>query len=199
MTVLDDAPEIISDDELEDVKEVICKSCGDTFFVPVKQRGRPPAKCANCRSIKQDSAPVSEPAKAKASTTGRPSNLSKLEKSLTTQLAGVGSLVAVFQPFDGMVIVHNSADTSSALCKIAERNPTVRKALEQFVASSAYGELGFVLFATIGPILANHEVLPAQVATLGKVPEEAIPYFIPMQKMQAAEQARKNNEEHIHL
>jgi hypothetical protein len=199
MTVIDDFTAVESEPtenfELEDVKELTCSNCGDIFFIPSNQRGRRPTKCANCRSQKADSAPKQESAGGpKSSGLGRPSNLNKLEKSLAAQLAGVGSLISLFQPFDGMVIVHNSDDLAAALCKIAERNPNVRKALEQFVASSSYGELAFALFAVAGPILANHDVLPPQVAALGKVPKEAIPYFKPVQRQQAAQESQQNSQ-----
>lgn len=194
MIALDDFSPGGNDDlELEDVKEITCNNCSDVFFIPSKQRGRPPVKCVNCRSQKADSAPKQESSSSgsnKNGAQGRPSNLSKLEKSLAAQLAGVGTLVAVFQPFDGMVIVYNSDETASALCKIADRNPRVRKALEQFVASSSYGELAFAMFAMVGPILANHDILPPQVATLGKVPKEAVPYFRPAVRQQAQAKAQ---------
>lgn len=191
--VITDLPPFISDRdndgpdlELSDVREIVCKSCGDTFYVDKGRKGRPPVECNNCKSKGKDSAPKQE---TRPTGAGRPSNIQKLEKALSTQFAGIGSIITIFQPFDGMVIVHNSDANAAALVKIAERNPKVRKALENFVSSTAYGELAFVLFGTIAPILANHEILPPQVAlvTSGSIPPEAVKHFKPTQKRPAPE------------
>lgn len=151
-------------------KELECRTCGDTFTVEAGRKGRPPTQCDNCKG-KKDSAPKAKP--------GAKSGIAKLEESLATQLIGIGTILAIFQPFDGIVISGNAPDTAAALAKLAERDPKVRKALERFVSSTSYGELAFVVLATVVPILANHGVVPAQMVMMGKVPDEAAAHFIP--------------------
>jgi hypothetical protein len=183
MTVLDEAPSgfkaagFVDTSETLNIgmsdtlgKEVECRTCGDTFVIESGRPGRPPTQCDNCKG-KKDSAPKGKP--------GRQSGIAKLEESLATQLVGMGGIIGLFQPFDGLVISANAPATAAALAKLADRDPRVRKALEKFVGSTAYGELAFVLFATVAPILANHGVVPPQMVMMGKVPDEAASFFIP--------------------
>lgn len=154
--------------------EFICASCGTTFLKPYKS-GAKPSKCDDCKAMN-----VETPPKAAAkSSTKRSSNssLGKLEKALSEQLTGMGAIIGLFQPFDGMVIAHNGATVAAALVKAAESNPRLRKALEGFITGSAYGEIAFALMGTMVPILANHDILPAHTVLFGQVPEEARPFF----------------------
>lgn len=154
-----------------DLVDLKCSTCGSDFQKPKNKNGNYPKQCDDCKAMKVEAPTTSKPKRSANSTMG------KLERNLTEQLAGMGAMIGMFETFDGLVIAHNAATVSSALCTAAEANPALKKALEGFLTGSAYGQIGFAMAGMMVPILANHDILPPQTALFGNVPNAAKPYF----------------------
>lgn len=107
---------------------------------------------------------------------GRPSNLDKLEASLTDLFSTVGVFVGMADPFDGQVIVAGAPNLAGALTAVAKENPKVAKSLARITETSAWGGVVFAVAGIAVPIAAHHGLLPAgpmtTLLTDSKVPED---------------------------
>lgn len=124
--------------------ELSCEECGKP--ISYSGRGRKPKRCNNCRP--------------KATGAKRTRNVESLTKELERTFTDIGNLVKFVDGYDGLVIVDGSPRLAASLGGVAERNPTVRKGLESFVAGSSWGA---VIAASAGiavPILMHHGILP---------------------------------------
>lgn len=100
---------------------------------------------------------------------GRPkgsTSIAKLRTGLIQQFTLIGIGVTAFNPYDGKVILTNAEGLADNLCKVAEQNPAVRRALEGLLVAGVWSGLALSAAAIAVPIMANHKLLPAQLALL---------------------------------
>lgn len=88
----------------------------------------------------------------------------KLAAQLEQTVSVIGGLVAMANQFDGHVITSTAPQFALAWANLAERNPAVKRFLESATSGGAYGEVVLASAIMIMPILANHGVLPEQIA-----------------------------------
>lgn len=98
---------------------------------------------------------------------GRPSNKQRREDAVTEALVSVGSLVGLFEPFDGLTLAAGAPDVGTALAELAEKNPRVAKALDSMTVGSSWGGVAIALGAIIIPIAAHHRMLPGSMESHG--------------------------------
>lgn len=111
-----------------------------------------------------------------------------LETRITDQIVGIGTIVAgigaatgsTAVQLDGVLVIGHSANLSAALDQVAKNDPRVGRALERVLTVGTYGALiGATLPLALG-IMANHGVVPPELAAqlgveLPQVPEPAPP------------------------
>lgn len=131
-----------------------CLKCGEGLTY--SGRGRRPKYCDNCKR-------TSSPRAAKSESDG-PRWKPALATKLTNNLVGVAMVVSALNAFDGMAILQGSQGLANSLVDVAENDPKVRKALENFTTASAWGGVAIAAAAIAIPILANHGYLPPAMA-----------------------------------
>lgn len=72
---------------------------------------------------------------------------------------GVGGATMAFDPFCGHVLIERGPEVTEALLDVAETNPKVRAALEQFATVSGWGAIFAAVTGVALPILAHHSDL----------------------------------------
>jgi len=144
---------VASDAELTASKgasDLRCTTCG--VALTYSGRGRKPSKCPEHRVSRSGS---SKPTRSSGSV-----DLSAIQAGLDTMFTGVAMAVGMFEPTDGAIIAQGGPQLSSALVKVAENDPRVRKALERLMTGSAWGQVIAAAGAIVVPILAHHGVMP---------------------------------------
>lgn len=111
--------------------------------------------------------------KTGAATRGRPNKHNQRKEKLMTILITVGTGVAMFEQFDGMVIATRAEDVAEATATLADEVPAVAKALDAMSTGGAYGAFLMALMSMLLPILAHHKVLPAAIANM-IVPDDVV-------------------------
>jgi len=108
---------------------------------------------------------------------GRTRSAASLRQPIEQTLTLVGTVVATFDPFDGMVIVGRAEQTARALEQAAEANPAIRAALERLVSGgSGWGAVVGALAPIVLPIAWHHGVLPDLPMLRDLAPDEAQPF-----------------------
>ena len=168
------------------------RNAGRKRTVPVegdapKRRRRPPAapKLPDIEDDAGETTPATPAGKGKGTTTTAPAATRKRRSSRkSTQLRGklvelvtaIGTtlmVAGVAKPalgYDAGILIENADRIAGELVKMGERNENVAKALEALVTTSEYGGSLMVLGAVLLPILANHGILPREVASLVGAP-----------------------------
>lgn len=85
---------------------------------------------------------------------GRPG----LDRRIEEHITGIGTLVFVFDETCGTAILDGSERLAKALKHLADENPRVKKTLESFLQTSAWGEVVMATGAIALPIMAHHNV-----------------------------------------
>jgi uncharacterized protein YciI len=84
----------------------------------------------------------------------------KLKAQITSFYENVATVVGMFSPADGQVIMAHSAPCGEAMAEWAETDPRVRAALERMMTGSAWTKVAF-LHGSMGlAIAANHGINP---------------------------------------
>lgn len=63
-------------------------------------------------------------------------------------------------------ITENAPKLAEAYYKLAQKNPAVKRTLERLTTGSAWGGVAVATGATVLPLLAHHQLLPAPVQTI---------------------------------
>lgn len=141
------------------------------------KRGRPKGA--------RDRAPRRKPPTGSSSTAKRPpskpAGTAALQRQLEEAIGKLGALLVIAGTvraapklvFDGEVIVAKAGDLATELALLASKNPQLEKWLRQLLAGSDYGRTIMVVASVAVPILANHGVVPVELAAVfGTVPPE---------------------------
>lgn len=160
---MDEEPFVMSDDDVFNtpepdvtVDDLLCPECGK--------------KCKNARGLSMHLARAHDIRKEGAD--AKPASLktrkTNLEKELTTFFQTIGLMVSIIPGSkcmnDGQIIMHNSEQLGKAWSHLAEQNKSVDKFLRNLMSASALGEVIMASAMTLIPILANHEILPSELA-----------------------------------
>lgn len=142
-----------SDDIPPDTRSGLeCEKCGSQ--ITWGGRGRKPKRCHDCRAVR------STTSKDSTQDRSRKGALRVLEENLTAQIYSLGSLIAMFDRFDGVLIAKKSDRLASALTDVASANPKIMKALQSGVEMSGWAQVA-VIFAEVAlPIMAHHNLIP---------------------------------------
>lgn len=101
----------------------------------------------------------------------------ELRHDLETLIGALSVGVSVANARDGQIIANGNEKLCAALVKTSEKNPKLRKFLENLTSGFAYSELSIAVAAIALPIMANHGLLPdraaAAVTLLAGVPDDA--------------------------
>jgi uncharacterized C2H2 Zn-finger protein len=144
-------------DGLTDIPEQadnVCPECGNTF--------------KNARGVALHLAKAHDI--HKSGSDSKPSSLktrkSNLEKELTAFFTTIGLFVSLVPKCsnDGFIIQHNAESLATAWSHLAQQNKTVDRVLRSLMSASATGEVVMAMTMTIIPIMANHDMLPSEVA-----------------------------------
>lgn len=89
-----------------------------------------------------------------------------LEKDLVSFFSTIGLFVSVIPKCmaDGQIIVHNAENLARAWSHLAQQNKSVERVLKGMMSASASGEVLMAMTMVIVPIMANHEMLPPEIA-----------------------------------
>lgn len=106
------------------------------------------AKKTTARKTPKDKTPAGR-------TPGRPG----LDRRIEEQITGIGILVvAMGDEVCGGAILDGSERLAKSLKHLADENPRVKRTLESFLATSAWGEVVMATGAIALPILSHHNV-----------------------------------------
>lgn len=150
----DDISELISDEP----EGFDCPECGK----PSKNARGLSMHLSRSHGIRKEGADA-KPASLK----GRRSSL---EKELVNFFGSIGVMVsalALVSPKfanDGQIIMHNAENLAKAWSHAAQQNKSVDKILRSMMTVSTMGEVMMAMTMTIVPIMANHELLPGEMA-----------------------------------
>lgn len=107
----------------------------------------------------------------------------QLSAPLNSIWVGVGGVTLAFDPFCGHVLIERGPAVTDALLDVAETNPKVRQALEQFATVSGWGAIFAAVSGVALPILAHHSgMIPAQLGRMladGAVPDHVLDQTFP--------------------
>lgn len=131
--------------------EWICPYCERTFK---SQRGLAGHMSVHTDEKKGPAPKASSDRKPKTAPTG------SLERRLADTFTTVGTMIYVFDQYDGQVIIGRADSLAASLNQLARENPKIKARLEAMLAASAWGAV-FAEVAAIGiPIAAHHGLLP---------------------------------------
>lgn len=107
----------------------------------------------------------------------------QLAAPLNSIWVGVGGITLAFDPFCGHVLIERGPAVTDALLDVAETNPKVRQALEQFATVSGWGAIFAAVSGVALPILAHHSgMIPPQLGRMladGAVPDQILDQTFP--------------------
>jgi hypothetical protein len=107
------------------------------------------------------------------SSSGKKSGKTPTKQSIFGLISTIGTGVMLLNAYDGQRILENAESLADALHKAAKENPALRKALNAALQASTWGAVASAFAPIIVPILANHEMLPPETATLFGAPMPA--------------------------
>lgn len=98
-----------------------------------------------------------------------------IERELVQWFTFIGMTVSMFNQFDGMIIVQRAEPLGHAWANLCRQNKAVEKVIQSLLQTSAVGEVLMATSSVIIPIMANHEMLPSNLAQMfgGQMPPEA--------------------------
>lgn len=117
-----------------------------------------PARARAKRAPKRDAAPKPGP--------GRPSNKAKRAEKVGGMLATVGMCVMPFQPADGVAVMQHSPAIADAVAELAEQNKRIASFIDSATTNAAWVGVGIAVLPLVVQILANHELIPAELGAL---------------------------------
>jgi len=135
---------------------------------PPKKRGpgRPPkAKTATEQAPKPKRGPGRPPAPKLDQLLGEQFNHLAGALGVAAAISGSSKLA-----FDAEVIANNAEKLAQNIDKVTLNSPKLRKAMIGVCTSGAYMELAITVGSIAIPIMANHEMLPPQIAGLFGMP-----------------------------
>lgn len=96
---------------------------------------------------------------------GRPAR-NNLRARIEEMISGVGLTVFIINAPDGAAILAGAERLAIALDALAAENPSVQRSLERMLAVNAWGQVLAATSAIALPILANHNIIPAELVGL---------------------------------
>lgn len=127
---------------------IACPECGKKFDSAKSMKAHGSRAHGKKKAPAADKPPSSLPKRS----AGRPS----LERRLYEFAVSIGGMVALINPPDGHVILENAEEWAAAHYALAQESPSVRRALEALVATSAWGRVLAVNTSIALAILNNH-------------------------------------------
>lgn len=145
-------------------ERLFCEACGKTGF-------------KNQRGLNLHTAKMHGFGADKKPTVRKSKKSDELRSDLEVTFAMLAMGVAAWNPDDGAVVMEGSTRLAKALVHASEKNPKLRKVLENMTTGFAYSELVAACMAIAIPIMANHGMLPERFATaavlFAGVPDDA--------------------------
>ncbi len=162
-------PEPAGPATLEDARAAMAAEGGLIPEPPAPKKTAPPRKRVRPSRAKKETAPKASAARSRKS----------LRKPLEELLGMVAGGVMLANPVDGQIIAAGAPRLAGELDALAGRNPAVHKWLSAMTEGGANLGLVLALSMIVVPILANHGLLPPEVAAMmglaSMLPEEAAP------------------------